>query len=303
MSDGIDFPGYPTKRVAQQLAVNRFDATKGTWRETELADSDTRLASLSCVTFNTWFQGEEPDLRYGGLLEALQQSQADVIMLQEATIRLLDALMSADWVRCRYYFTRAPFRADAIPSHGVMLLSRLPIRNSVLHPIPTHMGRSLLTAECRINGELIVLATTHLESMKPYADVRGEQLKTIFGILDNAKHAILAGDFNFCSSWHQENSRIDSRYVDVWPVVHPHEPGYTQDTDINSMLARAKRERKKVRIDRILVRSDSAQRKWLPERVELLGTRPVSPAHTNIFPSDHFGIAAKMRCSDLIAAR
>lgn len=170
MSNGIDFPGYPTKRVAQQLAVNRFDATKGTWREADIADSDTRLAALHCVTFNTWFQGEEPDLRYSGLLETLQHSQADVIMLQETTIRLLDALTSADWVRSSYSFTRAPFRADAIPSHGVMLLSRLPIRNSVLHPISSRLSprprarRTALISDIHGNHAGLLAALADIEN-------------------------------------------------------------------------------------------------------------------------------------------
>jgi tyrosyl-DNA phosphodiesterase 2 len=297
MNEGIDFPGYPPKPVVQRLAISRFDAAKRAWLEAETADEDVCLPKLTCTTFNTWFQGGERELRYGGLLSALQRSDADVIVLQEVTTLLLEMIQAADWIRSSYRFARAPFRSNAIPSHGVMLLSRLPLRHATLHPIPTHMGRSLLTAECRINGTRFVFATAHLESMKPNADVRAEQLRAIFAVLEDAQDAVLAGDFNFCSSWTEENDRIDRRYGDAWAALHPGEPGFTQDTDINRMLAQAKRETKRLRIDRILLRSDAGHGRWTPESVRLIGAEPVSLDHPRIFPSDHFGVTATFRSS------
>ena len=297
MNDGIDFPGY-SPSVVQRLVVHGFDTTRQTWLEIESADEDVRLPALACATFNTWFQGGEQELRYGGLLNVLERSNTDVIVLQEVTMQLLETIMSANWVRGRYRFARSPFRADAIPSHGTMLLSRLPFRYATLHPIPTHMGRSLLTVESRINGMKFVLATVHLESMKSHADTRGEQLRAIFEILEEAPNVILAGDFNFCSSWREENNRIDPRYIDIWAALKPNEPGFTQDTDINHMLAKAKRDSKRVRIDRILLRSDAQE--WTPDSIQLLGTLPVSPKYPKIFPSDHFGVIGAIRRSSRV---
>jgi tyrosyl-DNA phosphodiesterase 2 len=294
MNEGIDFPGY-TPPVVQRLAIHGFDAARQAWLEVESADEDVEIFTLACATFNTWFQGEERELRYGGLLNVLEQSNADVIVLQEVTIQLLESIMSANWVRDSYRFARSPFRADAIPSHGTMLLSRLPFCNAKLHPIPTYMGRSLLTVEAKINGTNFMLATVHLESMKSNADTRGEQLDAIFEILERSQNVILAGDFNFCSSSREENSRIDPRYIDIWASLKPDEPGFTRDTEINHMVAKAKGESQRVRIDRILLRSEAQV--WVPNSIELLGTLPVSPQYPKIFPSDHFGVIAAVRCS------
>ena len=297
MNEGIDFPSYSLP-VAQRLVVHGFDTTKQTWLETENVDEDVRLPALACATFNTWFQGGEQELRYGGLMSVLEQSNADVIVLQEVTMQLLEALMSANWVRDRYKFARSPFRAGAIPSHGTMLLSRLPFRNATLHPIPTYMGRSLLTVETMINGMKFVLATVHLESMKSNADTRETQLIAIFKILEESQNVILAGDFNFCSSSREENSRIDPRYIDIWAALKPNEPGFTRDTDNNHMLAKAKNDSQRVRIDRILLRSDAQE--WRPDSIQLLGTLPVSPKYPKIFPSDHFGIISAIRPSSRV---
>jgi hypothetical protein len=45
------------------------------------------------------------------------------------------------------------------------------------------------------------------------------------------------------------------------------------------------------RLDRILFRSKA----WTPVSVEILGSRPISKRHGDIFPSDHFGLLAVFR--------
>lgn len=292
MNDGIDFPGYDRAPEAARLPVLRFDAKRAEWREAAPAD-DFPAERLTVATFNTWFQGGERGLRYAGVLRELERCAPDAILLQEATVELVDALQAAAWVRRGYALVRAPFRADAIPSHGVAVLVRPPVEQAVLHPLKTYMGRRLLSVRCRVNAGPMVFATAHLESMKGYAEVRGEQLRTIFALLEDAPEVVFGGDFNFCSSWTAENARIDARYVDVWPALRPGEPGYTQDTDRNPMLAAAKKDAKKVRFDRLLLRSASGR--WKPDAVQLLGVEPVSPRHPQVFPSDHFGVCAAFR--------
>lgn len=296
MEDVIDFPGAPEPRI-EAVPVTAFDPARQQWVDSPPTSQDAALTSLSCITFNTWFQGPEAEARYGGLLDVLERSDADVILLQEVTTRLLDMLQGCGWIRAGYRLVQSPIRADAIPSHGVVLLSRLPLVAARVHPLPTRMGRCLLEADSRVNGATFTFATAHLESMKPYADERGRQLKYIFSVIGRSAHCVLGGDFNFCSSWREENSRLDPAYVDVWPALRPAEPGYTQDTDINRMLAAAKQETRKVRFDRILLRSAAGKGHWMPATVSLAGTEPVSPLQPRIFPSDHFGLVARLRCA------
>jgi endonuclease/exonuclease/phosphatase family metal-dependent hydrolase len=269
---GIDFPGYGRKPEAQSLPIHRFDAKGAGWSATA-EPLDVECRELTCVTFNTWFQGPEHAARYGALIEVLGRTAADVVMLQECTEQLLQMLLAAPWLRERYCLARAPFRADAIPSHGLLLLSRLPLTDATLHPVPTNMGRSALIAHCRANGTPLALATVHLESMKAHAETRAEQLRAIFALLAPEPDVLLGGDFNFCSSWPEENARLDSRYVDVWPAVMPSDPGFT-------------RPGKPVRFDRLLGRG-----RWRPTAARLLGTTPID----KVLPSDHFGLAATFR--------
>jgi len=276
---GIDFPGYAAKPTARALALEGV-ATKHA----------VEARAFVCATFNAWFQGPDAPLRNGGLLEAIREADADVVFLQETTVPLFEMLSASAAMGGGFCRARAPFRADAVPSHGLAIFSRFPLRDITLHPLPTHMGRCVLTCVADLDGKPFTFATTHLESMKPYADTRAAQLREIFRILEPATDAVLAGDFNFCASWPEENARIDARYRDVWPALRPSEPGFTQDTDANPMLAKAKGEAKRVRIDRVLLRSDAGR--WRAESIALIGTRPVDPKHARIFPSDHFGLRA-----------
>jgi len=260
VSGGIDFPGYAARPVVQRLAVRRFDASRDEWIEARGEGRAEDRSSIACATFNTWFQGPEPALRHAGLLAELRRADADVIALQEVNTALLDRIRAEAWVREGYVLARTPFRVDTVPTHGLALLSRLPLGGVRLHPLPTHMGRGVLVAEVRIEGAPLALAVVHLESMKPNADVRGAQLAAVFALLEGHADAIIAGDFNFCASWPEENGRIDARYADLWARLRPGEAGYTQDTEANAMLAKARAgERKQVRIDRILLRGDAGR--------------------------------------------
>ncbi len=57
------------------------------------------------------------------------------------------------------------------------------------------------------------------------------------------------------------------------------------------MRHRRKNPEKRVRFDRILVKSPTLR----PLDIELLGTQPISPERPDVFPSDHFGLFASLR--------
>ena len=97
------------------------------------------------------------------------------------------------------------------------------------------------------------LANVHLESTKPSASIRAKQLSALFPILDISDTAIILGDFNFCSSW-TENQNIHPNYKDIWNELRPDQMGYTEDTEVNTTLFDLKRKKKQVRFDGILLR-------------------------------------------------
>lgn len=291
-SDGIDFPGYAADGQAERAAIHAFDAARGEWIESEGAASTWDGTSLDVATWNTWFQGPDADARHAGLLACLERVKPDVLMLQEVTVPLLAKLCAAPWLREGWRFVRTAFREDTIPAHGLVLFTRLPLAEARIVRLKTYMGRRLLLARCRTSGGDLELATVHLESMKNYGDVRAQQLATLFAELEPSRDALVGGDFNFCSSDAVENARLDARFADLWPALRHDEPGYTQDTAANPMLARAKKAEKRVRIDRLLLRSDGPAR-WKARSIELLGTAPAG-GRGDLYPSDHFGLLARL---------
>jgi tyrosyl-DNA phosphodiesterase 2 len=174
--------------------------------------------------------------------------------------------------------------------YGVLLLTRWTPQRLILHPLPSEMSRDLLVAEWNLNGQHIAVATVHLESERASAPARAVQLGRIFPLLSRAPHAMLMGDFNFCSSWAEEQANLDPSYLDVWPALRPGEPGYTEDTAVNLMRLNDRGRHKQVRFDRVLLRSMPGG--WSPENITLLGDRPVGPDAPELFPSDHFGLLA-----------
>lgn len=236
--------------------------------------------TLSIVTYNIWFEAVARDERCQGLAELLEARRPDIIGLQEATLRMLRPLLEQEWVRRDYWCSASPHSHGG--THGVVLLARPEPVRLAFDPLPGVMGRRLLWADF---ADLRV-GVVHLESSAHSAPVRAEQLEVIFSRLAEAASAVLMGDFNLCSS-SDENRRLDPGYVDLWARLRPEEPGYTVDSERNPML---RRQEKRVRLDRILLRSE----RWQATGVEMLGTEPIAP---NVLVSDHFGLEAQLRGS------
>jgi tyrosyl-DNA phosphodiesterase 2 len=266
-----------------------FDPASGVWIEERTAPPAAEpLAALTLVTWNVWFAPYYFEPRFRALLEVIRARRPDVVCLQEIIADSLAMLLAEPWIRAEYRISDA--RGDTFDSYGVVVLSRRPVRALALHELPSHMGRKLVMAEIDTGSGSLVVGAVHLESLKPNRDLRAEQLQEIFPILKSAgPDAVLAGDFNFCSSWTEENDNLDPEFVDLWPALHGRAPGYSENTDINVMLRNVKGKDKNVRFDRVLLRSARAFR---PRSIELLGTAPIADSLPDVFPSDHFGLAA-----------
>ena len=235
--------------------------------------------SLDLVTFNVFFGEHHRDARQEALLGLLEELDPDVIGLQEATPELVERIERAAWLEA---YTRSD---PEVHPHGLLCLSRVPVRRFVRHPLRSMFGRELLIAEL----EDLAIGIVHLESTRGLSAQRRAQLASIFPRLAVYTDAVLMGDLNLCSSW-DENGALDPAYVDVWPAIHPEHPGWTEDTDINLMRKELRGGHKQVRFDRVLLRSAS----WRATEIELVGTRPVASTSPLVFPSDHFGLRARL---------
>jgi len=199
--------------------------------------------------------------------------------LQEVTPELVEKIERAPWLGG--YETS---ELDVHP-HGLLCLSRVPVRSFVRHALPSMFGRELVIAEL----DCLTVGIVHLESTRGLAEQREQQLRRIFPELAPYRDAVLMGDFNFCSTW-EEDARLDPAYVDLWSHLRPADPGWTEDTEVNRMRREVSGKHKQVRFDRLLLRS----RSWTPGSIELLGTEPISQAQPALFASDHFGLRAEL---------
>ncbi len=281
-----------SSNLIEELKPQKFNKETQSWTEAVDAVESAEVTELTLVTYNVWFGKYYFQERCEALLKIVRDGEADVIGLQEVTPNFLEIVLKQRWVRDSYYISDAT--GVSVQDYGVLLLSRIPIRRMFLHELLSFMNRKFLVAEFCINGETFNVATVHLESQKESALIRAIQLCEIFPRLSKSEHSVLMGDFNFCSSWKDENANIDRSYQDMWTVLRSDEPGYTEDTDINLMRLQIKRKKKKVRFDRILLRSSSPV--WQPQSIQLLGTEPISlkKKHSNVFPSDHFGLVGRL---------
>jgi endonuclease/exonuclease/phosphatase family metal-dependent hydrolase len=194
------------------------------------------------------------------------------------TQELLAELLAAPWIRAGYQISERH-----VFGYSVALLSRLPIRRLATLELPTEMGRRLLVAQLACG---LTIATVHLESTREEARARARQLQLIQPALARHADVVLVGDMNFAPGAPLETAALDPALVDVWPVLHPEDPGYTVDAEINTMRAEFDNEAARKRIDRMFLRSA----RWRPRSIERIGVAPIDGDGT--FTSDHFGLEA-----------
>jgi len=264
-----------------------FDLASGSWK-TGLGRPRPAADRLTLVTYNLWFGERCWHERIAALLRLVRDARPDVIGFQEVTPPHLERILDEDWVRREYQVSDAA--GVTVEPHGVLLLSRLPISVLSLCHLPSRKNRKLVVAELETSEGAVCLGTVHLESSPLSLPVRLEQLDRILPGLHGARHAVLMGDFNFDPRDLVEQSRIEPGYLDLWSALHSGEPGYTVDSVLNQMRFLHKQRHKQARFDRILLRSTVSG--WEPESIRMIGTEPISPAHPEVYPSDHFGLVA-----------
>jgi len=287
----VKLPFSFSNRSHKRLKAGRFDPKTGHWAYADSAEP-MYLNALTCATFNVWFGEHYFEERCVALMHLLEHRHPDLIALQEVTPPFLAGLRASRWVRSHYYIS--DHLGSTLKSYGLVLLSRFPFETLETHALPTRMERTLLLARIPVNDTVITIGTVHLESLVESEEWRGRQLQQIFKTFERERDVIFMGDFNFCSTWSEEQARLPPDYVDVWPALHG-KPGWTEDPDVNLMLAKYSK-KGVVRFDRILVRSGKPG--WAPFSVELLGTSPISAGLPEVFPSDHFGLFARFQWRD-----
>ncbi|MFG2972571.1 poly(A) polymerase [Streptomyces sp. NPDC048331] len=265
----------------------------GTWRPAGPAPGGgdgtaTGPSSVRLLTWNTlWDRYDAPRIatarRRPLLLADLAAADADVIALQEVEPELLGMLLAAPWVRASYTLGTDPGGRD-VAECGLLVLSRLPVREAGMHLLRPHKAVTAVTVDTAA-GPLVV-ANTHLTSdHSENGHVRREaelaRLAEGLGGIDTG--VALLGDFN--DGRHgAEGPAAALGMRDAWSDVHgTADATPTFDPVANPLAAVGSLSGRSARLDRVLLRSTVA-------RVTRAGLRGDSPAPDGLFISDHFGV-------------
>ncbi|MEV6161092.1 poly(A) polymerase [Streptomyces sp. NPDC052052] len=244
---------------------------------------------LTLLTWNTLWDRYDSDRidtarRRPLLLDALRAAHADVIALQEAEPDLLGLLLAAPWVRETYTLWADPAGRD-VSDCGLLLLSRLPVREAGLHALGPHKAVAAVVVETAEGA--VTVATTHLSSNHSAngAALRDAELTGLATALNAVEgDVMLLGDFN--DSGDTPQARLGM--ADTWSLVHGVDDRTpTFDPSVNPLAAVSSLTGRASRLDRVLVRSERLR----PVSAVLLGDVPTPDG---LYVSDHFGVRAEL---------
>ncbi|GAB3969439.1 hypothetical protein GCM10029978_040740 [Actinoallomurus acanthiterrae] len=257
------------------------------WRPAEPVPAGPAPAHLRVLTWNTLWDRYDADRidtarRRPLLLESLERSDADVIALQEVEAGLLDLLLRAPWVRSGYTLGTDPAGPD-VDETGLLVLSRLPVREAGLHVLGPHKGVAAVTVESAAGP--VVVAATHLTS--DHAENgparRESELARLAEVLAGVDgDVVLLGDFNDGDT--ALAGVIGVR--DAWTEIHgPADPAVTFDPAANPLAAVSSLSGRASRLDRVFLSGSALH----ATDARLRGDSPMTP--DGLFPSDHYGVA------------
>ncbi|WP_405833453.1 poly(A) polymerase [Streptomyces sp. NBC_01176] len=247
-------------------------------------------ARVRVLTWNTLWDRYDSDRiatdrRRPLLLAALEEADADVIALQEVETGLLDLLLRAPWIRAAYTVGYDP-RGKRVDDTGLLLLSRLPVREAGHHALGPHKAVTALTLETA-SGPLVV-AATHLSS--DHSDNgpgrrKSELARIAEGLADLDAPLMLLGDFNDGGDGPAGPAAVLG-LRDAWTEVRGSaDQSPTFDPAVNPLAAISSLSGRSSRLDRILLRGRALH----PTAAALRGD---SPGPGGLYVSDHFGVEA-----------
>lgn len=281
-----------TRRRLEPLA---WDTSARRWAPASRRDCDaTRGGTIAVATLNVLRDSLGGARRRGAVVDAVRSVDADLVLLQEMTPALTSRLARDPRIRRSYVLSDAD--GATLDGDGIVIASRLPITSLTRVALPSESRRSAVVATVQLGakarGPALTVVSVHLEGRRVNVAARDRQLAVLARLVARRSGpVVVAGDFNFCGTWAQ-NARLDARWLDLWPALHPREAGWTVDTALSATARRVEGgDDKRVRYDRIFLRSGARGHRLVPRRIDRFATEPVV-ALGGLSPSDHFGLVA-----------
>ncbi|MBT9560686.1 MAG: endonuclease/exonuclease/phosphatase family protein [Myxococcales bacterium] len=252
----------------------------------------TPAGLITLLTLNVFQTFTSPAERYEAIDRELTTLNPDVATFQEVKLGKSGA-SSIDHL--------LPSHAHRIvkgrPGGYVQaIVSRHPILRTLEVPFRNNRARMALGAVIAVptpggTREVLVL-TTHLDYQLTHHSERRAQLKAIVAAAESFDGPVaVTGDLNF-GDGEAESDAIPDTFTDVWRALNGAAPGYTWDREKNPMAKKGSLVGEPSRrLDRIFWRGGRAleSRIVFNQRV-----RPADTTRPALFPSDHYGVFAKL---------
>ena len=237
--------------------------------------------TLKVVTLNIWHDAGDWPTRLRLIADALRQSDADVIGLQEILEDKAKNLPNqADSIAALLDGYSVNFTAvDPAGSpkrYGNAILSRLPVIDVASRKLePLNDFRTAIRARVDVGGQAVDIVNTHLANQPEAGAVRAQQIADLLGWLPNDGTPVVAmGDFNAPL----EDSGLAGLAGRGLLTALP--PGAAQTTVVTSRGHSARV------IDHIFVERD----RFTVTVARTIADQPVGGE----YPSDHYGVAATL---------
>jgi endonuclease/exonuclease/phosphatase family metal-dependent hydrolase len=259
---------------------------------------------VKVVTINILFEMDVWERRRQLLVEGLKTVQADLIGLQEVNIQEDTGFWLAEQLEMPYVYL-VPYQERAYKigiEYGIAILSRYPFIEQAQLDLQSQ-GRLAQYVQVQIGDRALIFCNGHYYWQPGSSSARMKQIQLLLnwlGKLPPQIPVVAVGDFNATPET-PEMRFMQEQFISAYAAYHGYEPEYTCPTPLlkpNSSLWRTfglwlinlytNRTFKPWRgtLDYIFINNLLTVR-----NCQLILTEP-APENLNIYPSDHFGIAA-----------
>ncbi|KAL4441761.1 hypothetical protein ABPG74_008758 [Tetrahymena malaccensis] len=266
-----------------------YQYQEGKWQETNVSSCFSQQIcnqNLKIGAFNVLWGNSNKfinifsrnEQRFNYILNKLiPQSDPDILSLSEVSDQFMEMLTSNQHIRSNYYLSHVQRKRNDYV-HEVVMISKFPFSSIFMND--DDYGRcifSIFTDEISSNSFMIL--TSHFWAYEQDYESRSKQMELIDlsiqtnsflenvnvpvkiqkAALDASKknNIILQGDLNLHLK-HEDSFIYKFGFLDVWREIHPHDDGYTWDSQKNKFIASIYiLDNRRMRLDRILLRQNS----------------------------------------------
>lgn len=248
------------------------------------------MSEFTVATLNLFNRMGDWERRAPLVIDQLEALSPDVIGFQEVDLNLDQGMWIARQINrrlgaaARYRIRHAASPGKYASVHGIATMSRINATEHVIIDLMTH-ERIAQRLVFEAGGKPFALVNTHLHHPPEDTAVRVEQLQYLLAWLDRDARplpTVVLGDFN---SYVEEPAvaLMKSRFRSALEAVHGHEPEKTWSTPVNTYD-----DSPHGTLDYIYV---SEQFKIVDAGLAFDTPSAGDPA---LFPSDHFGLYARL---------